>query len=76
MVFFNNLSMLHARDAFVDNEAEGQKRHLLRLILRNEEAAYDLPDQLKDTWKGLYDHDLAEELFPVKSELFTFSASH
>ncbi|KAL6720526.1 hypothetical protein ACLMJK_002450 [Lecanora helva] len=76
MIFFNNLSTLHARDAFVDNDAIGQKRHLLRLILRNEEKAYDLPSQLKETWKGLYEHDRQEELFPVKSELFTFASTH
>ncbi|KAM0798785.1 hypothetical protein BDR22DRAFT_777651, partial [Usnea florida] len=46
MVFFNNLTMMHARDAFVDNEAEGLKRHLLRLILRDEEMAYEVPGQL------------------------------
>ena len=35
MIFFNNLSMLHARDAFVDSNAREKKRHLLRLILKN-----------------------------------------
>ena len=76
MIFFNNMSMLHARDGFVDNDAMGQKRHLLRLILRNEEMAYKLPEQLRETWRGLYEHDVKEELFPVKGELFTFSCSH
>ncbi len=68
--------MLHARDAFVDNEAEGRKRHLLRLVLRNEKMAYELPKELEETWKALYDHDVEEEVFPVKRELFTFSCSH
>ena len=68
--------MLHARDAFVDNDAIGQKRHLLRLILRNEEMAYTLPEQLRETWRGLYDHEVEDEMFPVKSELFTFANSH
>jgi len=76
MIFFNNLSMLHARDAFVDNAAEGQKRHLLRLILRNEEMAYVLPPQLAETWKTLYQHGFEEEHLPVKSELFSFAMSH
>lgn len=68
--------MLHARDAFVDNEAEGRKRHLLRLVLRCEEMAYELPEQLEDTWKALYEHNVMEEVFPVKKELFTFACSH
>ena len=76
MIFFNNLSMLHGRDAFIDDETDGCKRHLLRLILRNEEMAYDLPEQLKETWKGLYEHDVQEEVFPVQSELFTFACTH
>lgn len=76
MIFFNNLSLLHARDSFVDNEAEGHKRHLLRLVLRDEEMAYELPEQLKNTWQALYDHDVRDEVFPVKKELFTFACSH
>ena len=76
MIFFNNLSMLHARDAFVDNEAAGNKRHLLRLILRNEEMAYELPPELEETWKALYEHNVEDEIFPVKSELFKFAATH
>ena len=76
MVFFNNLTMMHARDSFVDNEAAGLKRHLLRLILRDDEAAYELPAQLKDTWKDLYEHEVGEEEFPVEKELFAFACSH
>lgn len=76
MVFFNNLSMMHARDAFVDDVAAGLKRHLLRLILRDDEAAYELPEQLKDTWKDLYEHGVEEEEFPVQRELFAFACSH
>lgn len=76
MIFFNNMSMLHARDSFVDNAAEGCKRHLLRLILRDDELAYSLPPPLASTWKSLYQHDAEEEHFPVKSELFSFAMSH
>ena len=68
--------MMHARDAFVDNEAAGLKRHLLRLLLRDEEAAYELPQQLRETWRALYEHKVGEEVFPVEEELFTFACSH
>lgn len=67
---------MHARDAFVDNEAVGRKRHLLRLVLRDEEMAYELPEPLEETWTALYDHSVDEEVFPVKRELFTFACSH
>jgi hypothetical protein len=76
MIFFNNMSMLHARDAFVDNAAEGCKRHILRLILRDEEMAYAVPPQLAETWKSLYEHNVEDELLPVKSELFSYAMSH
>ena len=76
MVFFNNLGMMHARDAFVDNEEAGRKRHLLRLILRDEERAYETPKELRETWKALYEHCVEEEVFPVKEELFSFATSH
>lgn len=76
MVFFNNLGMMHARDAFVDHEAAGLKRHLLRLILRDEGAAYGLPGALGDTWRDLYEHEVWEEEFPVEKELFAFACSH
>ena len=76
MIFFNNMSMLHARDAFVDNTAEGCKRHLLRLILRDDGMAFALPPQLARLWKTLYEHDVKDEYMPVKSELFSFAMSH
>ena len=76
IIFFNNLTMLHARDAFVDNESKGRKRHLLRLILRNEELAYRLPPQLAEAWRALYDHDVKEERFPVIKEPFSIAVPH
>ena len=34
--FFNNLALLHARSPFVDGEDEQVRRHLTRLIFRDE----------------------------------------
>ena len=76
MIFFDNLSTLHARDAFVDNRTNGNQRHLLRLILKNEHTAHQLPPQLAETWKMLYEHEAEEEVLPVKQELFSFATSH
>lgn len=76
VVFFNNLGMMHARDGFVDDEERGFKRHLLRLILRDEGAAWELPGCLGDTWRDLYEHECWEEVFPVEKELFAFACSH
>ena len=77
MIFFNNLSMLHARDAFVDDSARGNKRHLLRLILKkNEDEAHELPSQLVETWKQLYEHGAEEEILPIEMELFSRATEH
>ena len=77
MIFFNNLSMLHARDAFVDSNARGNKRHLLRLILKNSrDEAHELPPQLAETWKQLYEHDAEEEILPIEKQLFSRATEH
>src|SRR4051812_24099170 len=38
IVFINNWALLHARDAYVDSDF-GQRRHLVRLWLRNSNLA-------------------------------------
>lgn len=55
MYFLNNFAVFHARGAFTDDEDEaGQKRHMLRLWLRNEKYAWKTPDCLKDSWFNVY----------------------
>ena len=77
MIFFNNMSMLHARDAFADSNTRGNNRHLLRLILKkNDDEAHELPSQLAETWKQLYEHDAEEEILPVQKELFSRATEH
>ena len=77
MIFFNNLSMLHARDHFVDSNARGNKRHLLRLILKKSIGeAHELPPQLAETWKQLYEHDAEEEILPIEMQLFSRATEH
>jgi hypothetical protein len=48
----NNLAIQHARNAFRDGHA--QKRHIIRLWLRNEELAWKTPDGLQKTWFEKY----------------------
>ena len=82
LLFFNNTTMMHARDSFTDAdiESEGPKRHLLRLILRDERPTaagrWTIPRALEDVWKSLYDHQDQEEIFSVKEELFSWATSH
>jgi len=48
----NNLAVQHARSHFRDGD--GQRRHIVRLWLRNEELAWKTPDGLKKTWFEKY----------------------
>lgn len=63
--FVNNLACFHARDAFRDDE--GQRRHLVRLWLRDPEFAWDTPHELREKWEGLYTGIRPErEVFPLE----------
>jgi hypothetical protein len=48
----NNLAIQHAREAFLDSPS--QQRHVMRLWLRNEQLAWETPDELKATWFEKY----------------------
>ena len=76
LIAFNNLGMMHARDSFVDDESTGHKRHLLRLIAKDDAEAWDLPPQLDAVWKRLYDHEDKDEKFDIFKNPFMFSAGH
>lgn len=80
MLFFNNLRMMHSRDAYVDgNEEENTtRRYLLRLILQDDraDAPWEIPHQLVSTWEELYDHPNEQEVFAIHPELFSYKAAH
>ena len=48
----NNLAIFHARNGFRDNST--QKRHILRLWLRNENLAWKTAKGLERTWFEKY----------------------
>ncbi|KAL4795138.1 hypothetical protein BDV19DRAFT_389540 [Aspergillus venezuelensis] len=52
LLYVNNLSLLHAREAFIDSAVS--KRYLVRLWLKNEEMAWKLPGVLKRGNEDLY----------------------
>ena len=87
LLAFDNRRLVHGRERFVD-EVEGgkqerkKKRHLLRLIVRNkierggEGTWEDVPVQLREVWKAVYEHESGEEQWPLKEERFSFMTSH
>lgn len=48
----NNLAIQHARSEFRDSAL--QKRHIVRLWLRNEQLAWKTPEGLRNTWFEKY----------------------
>lgn len=79
IVFFNNLRMLHARDSFVDGcgEHNTTKRYVMRLILKDDgNRGWELPSELNEKWRELYDHQDEEEIIPVKERLMCYKADH
>lgn len=94
LIFFNNMRMLHARDAFVDGceEQNTTKRYVLRLILKgispertsddsrnppsDTACTWEVPPELKETWRELYEHEDEIEIISVKEQLMSYKAGH
>ncbi|KAI0123987.1 hypothetical protein BJ170DRAFT_69118 [Xylariales sp. AK1849] len=52
LLYINNWSILHAREAYRD--AETSSRHLVRLWLRNEALGWPVPDSMRDPWDSAF----------------------
>jgi Taurine catabolism dioxygenase TauD, TfdA family len=81
MLFFNNLTMMHARDSFDDDKSgiPDEKRHLLRLIIRDESEGtgkWNVPSELDRQMSALYDHEAREEEFQIEKARFSWETSH
>ncbi|KAJ7778639.1 hypothetical protein DFH07DRAFT_901329 [Mycena maculata] len=62
-----HMGLLHARDAFTDDEEH--TRHLVRLWLRNDELAWKTPKPLEETWQKLYSVPPEAQRFPLEPEI-------
>lgn len=73
--YANNLSLFHARDGFTDTPE--QRRHLLRLWLRDPEYAYPTPACLKARYTALYEGITPEaQVLPLEASVRTESGGH
>lgn len=59
MQYWNNFALLHAREGFEDCAETGQRRHLMRLWLRDDDKATMcgtdvIPDALKGYWEDAF----------------------
>lgn len=69
MILINNFAVFHGRNGFEDVGTE--KRHILRLWLRNEEKAWSIPDCLRRSWEEIYGPHCIDEPFDVASKRLT-----
>ncbi|KAI2635549.1 hypothetical protein GGS21DRAFT_88065 [Xylaria nigripes] len=54
MHFINNFAILHRREGFVDGASPGEKRHLVRMRLRNSSMGWSIPDGLHQEWADAF----------------------
>lgn len=57
MLFFNNWSLLHRRDAYTDDASTS--RHMVRLWLRSSKLGWDVPKDMLIPWEAAYGDDQA-----------------
>ncbi|OAQ97141.1 hypothetical protein LLEC1_00746 [Akanthomyces lecanii] len=50
MHFINNFAVLHRREGFVDGAQASEKRHLVRMRLRDDELGWAVPEELQPEW--------------------------
>ncbi|KAL5586080.1 hypothetical protein FOBRF1_015950 [Fusarium oxysporum] len=74
--FINNLFILHKRDSFKNGDGVGEKRHLFRMRLRDDELGWNLLESLRKEWADAFGAGLdklwhvdpmPEGYFPLRS---------
>lgn len=78
ILFINNLAVLHKRDSYVDDDTDAdadakkangtaddtKRRWLMRLWLRNEDLAWEIPEKMKLPWEAAYGKDVGRLIDP------------
>ena len=71
----NNLAIFHRRDSFVNGDSVDQKRHLVRMQLRDSRLGWKIPPELDGEWTGAFKGDrekmwhvepMPEGFFPMR----------
>ena len=66
MHFINNLAVLHRREGFVDGNTAMEKRHLVRMRLRDSQNGWGIPQALKDEWHDAFEKENAERVWHLE----------
>ena len=61
MHFINNFTVLHRREGFVNGPEAQQKRHLVRMRLRNSDLGWPVPEELQEDWDDAFSGESATE---------------
>ncbi|OBS15252.1 hypothetical protein FPOA_12524 [Fusarium poae] len=70
--FVNNLFVLHRRESFQDSYESSERRHLVRMRLRDDTLRWDLPASLEKEWSHSFDEGPAKvwHIEPMPSGFF------
>ncbi|KAF4455444.1 hypothetical protein F53441_2233 [Fusarium austroafricanum] len=77
MHFINNLTILHRREGFVNGAAAQERRHLVRMRLRDDELGWSLPADLRQEWSAAFNKEapkiwhiepMPDGFFPLRSQ--------
>ncbi|RSL66787.1 hypothetical protein CEP54_003580 [Fusarium duplospermum] len=75
--FINNLAVLHRREGFVNGEAPRERRHLVRMRLRDDDFGWELPADLRQEWSAAFNQEapkiwhlepMPDGFFPLRSQ--------
>lgn len=77
MHFINNFAVLHRREGFVNGQKAHEKRHLVRMRLRDEELGWAVPEELQSEWTKAFGktgsqvwhiEPMPEGFFPLRTQ--------
>ncbi|GKT48341.1 TBC domain-containing protein C1778.09 [Colletotrichum spaethianum] len=70
--FINNLAILHRREAFTNGQGPDEKRHLVRMRVRNEKLGWSIPAELQREWFDAFEKpaDRVWHLEPMPDAFF------
>ncbi|KAF7553287.1 hypothetical protein G7046_g7148 [Stylonectria norvegica] len=75
--FINNLAILHRREGFTNGEVPQDRRHLVRMRLRDDELGWAIPAELRQEWSATFEQGktrvwhlepMPEGFFPLRSQ--------
>ncbi|GAB0133666.1 hypothetical protein EsDP_00002067 [Epichloe bromicola] len=75
--FINNLAVLHRREGFVNGNSFMEKRHLVRMRLRDDTVGWSIPEDLSHEWTEAFNPALSrvwhlepmpDGYFPLRSQ--------